>query len=89
MITLNTNTETNTICDIPVNISVEVGNKIITFKELSELNINSIISLDKIAGENYSIYANGKKIGTGTIVVVNECLGVKIVDLNFDDNKQL
>jgi two-component system chemotaxis response regulator CheY len=41
----------------------------------------SVIELDKLVGEALDILANGKKIATGEVVVVDENYGIKITDI--------
>jgi flagellar motor switch protein FliN len=69
------------LLDIPVEISVEIGRTKMAIGELLSLSKGSIIELNKIAGESVDIYVNGKLLGKGEIVVVNERLGVRIMDI--------
>jgi flagellar motor switch protein FliN/FliY len=69
------------LLDIPVEISVEIGRTKMAIGELLSLSKGSIIELDKVAGESVDIYVNGKLLGKGEIVVVNERLGVRIMDI--------
>jgi flagellar motor switch protein FliN len=71
----------DSLLDIPVEISVEIGRTKMVIGELLSLSKGSIIELNKIAGESVDIYVNGKLLGKGEIVVVNERLGVRIMDI--------
>ena len=67
--------------DIPIRITIELGSVIIDIKKLEELGEGSIIELDKLAGEPVGILANGQKIGTGEVVVIDENFGVRVVQI--------
>lgn len=69
------------LMDIPVEISVEIGRTKMAIGELLSLSKGSIIELNKIAGESVDIFVNGKLLGKGEIVIVNERLGVRIMEI--------
>jgi len=69
------------LLDIPVDISVEIGRTKMTIGELLSLAKGSTLELNKIAGESVDIYVNEKLLGKGDIVVVNERLGVRINEI--------
>ena len=69
------------ILDIPVNISMEVGNTEITIRNLLQLNQGSVIELDRLAGEPLDVLVNGTLIAHGEVVVVNEKFGIRMTDV--------
>jgi flagellar motor switch protein FliN len=71
----------DSLLDISVEISVEIGRTKMPIGQLLSLSKGSIIELNKIAGESVDILVNGKLLGKGEIVVVNERLGVRIVEI--------
>jgi flagellar motor switch protein FliN len=71
----------DSLLDIPVEISVEIGRTKMAIGELLSLSKGSIIELNKIAGESVEIYVNDRLLGKGDIVVVNERLGVRITEI--------
>ncbi|HEY3277597.1 MAG TPA: flagellar motor switch protein FliN [Syntrophorhabdaceae bacterium] len=71
----------DSLLDIAVEISVEIGRTKMPIGQLLSLSKGSIIELNKIAGESVDILVNGKLLGKGEIVVVNERLGVRIVEI--------
>lgn len=71
----------DSLLDIPVEISVEIGRARMAIGELLSLSKGSIIELDKIAGESVDIFVNGRLLGKGEIVVVNERLGARITEI--------
>lgn len=69
------------ILDIPVRISMEVGNTDITIRNLLQLNQGSVIELDRLAGEPLDVLVNGTLIAHGEVVVVNEKFGIRMTDV--------
>ena len=55
------------ILDIPVSISMEVGNADITIRNLLQLNQGSVIELDRLAGEPLDVLVNGTLIAHGAV----------------------
>ena len=53
------------ILDIPVTISMEVGNTQIPIRNLLQLNQGSVIELDRLAGEPLDVLVNGTLIAHG------------------------
>lgn len=69
------------ILDIPVRISMEVGNTQISIRNLLQLNQGSVIELDRLAGEPLDVLVNGTLIAHGEVVVVNEKFGIRMTDV--------
>ena len=69
------------IMDIPVKISMEVGNSEISIRNLLQLNQGSVIELDRLAGEPLDILVNGTLIAHGEVVVVNDKFGIRMTDV--------
>ena len=66
------------ILDIPVTISMEVGNTQIAIRNLLQLNQGSVIELDRLAGEPLDVLVNGTLIAHGEVVMVNEKFGIRL-----------
>jgi flagellar motor switch protein FliN/FliY len=71
----------NRIMDIPVDVHVELGSTEIPIREILKLASGAVIELDRLAGSPADIVVNGKLIGQGEVVVVNENFGVRITKL--------
>jgi len=69
------------LMDVPMNVSVEIGRKKITLKNILELGTGSIVELDKMANEPVEILVNGKLIAKGGVVVIDDNFGVRITDI--------
>ena len=71
----------DTILDIPVNISMEVGKSSISIRNLLQLNQGSVVELDRVAGESLDVLVNGTLIAHGEVVVVNDKFGIRLTDV--------
>ena len=71
----------DTILDIPVTISMEVGRTNINIRNLLQLNQGSVVELDRIAGEALDVLVNGTLIAHGEVVVVNDKFGIRLTDV--------
>lgn len=71
----------DTILDIPVNISMEVGRSKISIRNLLQLNQGSVVELDRVAGEPLDVLVNGTLIAHGEVVVVNDKFGIRLTDV--------
>lgn len=69
------------VLDIPVRLSMEVGNTNITIRKLLQLNKGSIVELTRTAGEPLDVLVNGTLVAQGEVVVVNEKFGVRLLDV--------
>jgi flagellar motor switch protein FliN/FliY len=69
------------LMDIQVEITVEIGRAKMPIGDLLALAKGSIVELNKIAGESVDIFVNDKLLGRGEIVVVNERLGVRVLEI--------
>lgn len=69
------------IMDIPVQLTVELGRTQMKVREIMELTVGSVIELEKAVEEPVELYVNGRLIGKGEVVVVDESLGIKITEV--------
>ena len=71
----------DSILDIPVTISMEVGRSKINIRNLLQLNQGSVVELDRVAGEPLDVLVNGTLIAHGEVVVVNDKFGIRLTDV--------
>ena len=69
------------ILDIPVNVSVELGRTRLEVNEILQLGQGSVLELEKLAGEQLEVLVQGRPIGKGEVVVVNEKFGIRLTDI--------
>ena len=71
--------------DVPVEVEVELDRRLLTVREILELNPGSVISMTRSAGENIDLYVGGKLVGYGEIVLIENNIGVRITDFKIED----
>jgi flagellar motor switch protein FliN/FliY len=71
----------DSILDVPVTISMEIGRTRINIRNLLQLNQGSVVELDRVAGEPMDVLVNGTLIAQGEVVVVNEKFGIRLTDV--------
>lgn len=69
------------ILDIPVSISVVIGNTTMNIRNLLQLNQGSVVELDRLAGESLDVMVNGTLVAHGEVVVVNDKFGIRLTDV--------
>jgi len=69
------------ILDIPVGITVELGSTRLSIQEILRLSAGSVIELNRLAGQPVDIMANGKLIGQGDVVVLEDTVGSRVTRL--------
>jgi len=69
------------LLDVPLKVSVQLGNTKMLIKDLLRLGPGSVLELPKVAGDPMDICIGEKLIARGDIVVVNEMFGVRITDI--------
>lgn len=71
---------------IPVTLTLEVASVEISLAELINVNNDSVLELDKMAGEPLDVKVNGILLGKAEVVVINDKYGLRIIEFN---NKEL
>ncbi|MDZ7754138.1 MAG: flagellar motor switch protein FliN [Gammaproteobacteria bacterium] len=69
------------VLDIPVTLSMEIGRTRLSIRNLLQLNQGSVVELDRLAGEPMDVMVNGTLIAHGEVVVVNDKFGVRLTDV--------
>ncbi|MBL8265464.1 MAG: FliM/FliN family flagellar motor switch protein [Steroidobacter sp.] len=67
---------------IPVTLTLEVGSAKLSLQDLAEIERNSVVELDTLAGEPLTIKVNGTAIGRAEVVVSGENYGLKVIELS-------
>jgi len=66
------------VLDISVPVTVELGHTRMKIADLLSLHSGAVIELDRRAGEPVDLLVNGKLIGQGEVVVVEDSFGIRI-----------
>jgi len=64
--------------DVPLALTVVLGNAALTVRQVLDLEEGSLIVLDKLAGEPADLLVNGCRMGQGEVLVINEVFGVRV-----------
>ena len=73
------------LLDVPVHVDVELDRRLMSVREVLDLEVNSVLKLNRSAGENLDIRLGGALIGCGEIVVAESITGVRITDFQGDE----
>ncbi len=82
------NQNLNILLDVKLQLTVELGRTELPIKKVLELTKGSIVTLNKAAGEPVELYANGKLIAYGEVVVIEDNFGLRITHIT-DPTKRL
>ena len=82
------NQNLNILLDVKLQLTVELGKTELPIKKVLELTKGSIVTLNKAAGEPVELYANGKLIAYGEVVVIEDNFGLGITHIT-DPAKRL
>jgi len=69
------------IIDVPLNVTVVLGRAKKSIKEILDMNLGSVIVLDRLAGEMVDVMVNGKMFARGEVVVIDDNYGVRITEV--------
>ncbi|HYG23411.1 MAG TPA: flagellar motor switch protein FliN [Verrucomicrobiae bacterium] len=71
----------NLVLDVPVSLTIELGSCQLPMKDVLQLNVGSVVQLDKPADAPVELSVNGKLIARGEVVVIEDRFGVKITEV--------
>jgi len=73
--------------DVPLRISVQLGQCQLKMEDILKLSKGSIIGIDKLAGEPLEFYIGHRLAAKGEVVVLNEKYGLRLTDIIDPENK--
>ncbi|HTQ56771.1 MAG TPA: FliM/FliN family flagellar motor switch protein [Bryobacteraceae bacterium] len=68
--------------DVPVIIEARVGSRAISVQEVLALKPDSVLSLEKPAGEALDLIAGNTRLGSAEVVVIDNRLALRITDFD-------
>lgn len=68
--------------DVPLPVNIELDRRVLTVREVLQLNVNSTLRMNRSAGENLDLLIGGALIGFGEIVISETTTGFRITDFN-------
>ena len=79
--TAATEVNLDSILDVTVSLSVEVGRTRMSIRSLLQLAQGSVVELERMAGEALDVYVNGTLLAKGEVVVKSERMGVRLTEI--------
>jgi flagellar motor switch protein FliN/FliY len=72
--------------DVSLQVRIELGRTKMLVEDVLKLNADSVVELDKAAGDPVDIYVNGRRIARGEVLVLNENFCVRVSEIleSFD-----
>ena len=67
--------------DVKLKVKVELGRTMMYVEDVLRLNENSIIELDKLAGDPVDIFVNDRPVARGEVLVVNDNFCVRVSEI--------
>ena len=78
--TLTAVEEVKLYLDIPLDVEVELDRRILTVRQILELDRGSVVRMNRSAGENLDVRIGGALVGFGEIVVNETTTGIRLTD---------
>jgi flagellar motor switch protein FliN/FliY len=69
------------VLNVPVRLTVRIGQAQLTLAELVELGPGSLVTLDRNAHEPADIFVNGRLVARGEVVTIDEKYAVRISEV--------
>ncbi len=73
------------LSDVPLDLSVEIGQTVMSVREILGLQVGTTVEFTKVVGEPMDITVSERLMARGEIVVVNERYGVRISEVTRPD----
>ena len=71
--------------DTRIGLDVELDRKIMTLRELMQIEVGGVLRMTRSAGENIDIRVDGTVIGFGEIVIIEDAMGIRVSDFQTDE----
>ncbi len=67
--------------DVQLDLSIELGRTHMYMEDILKLRKGAVVPLDKLAGDPVDVYANGRLIARGEVLVLNDNFCVRVAEL--------
>jgi flagellar motor switch protein FliN/FliY len=71
--------------DVQLDLKIELGRTHMYLEDVLRLKEGAVVTLDKLAGDPVDIYANGRLIARGEVLVLNDSFCVRVAELVAGD----
>ncbi|MCB1192880.1 MAG: flagellar motor switch protein FliN [Leptospiraceae bacterium] len=75
------NANLNLLMDVTMALTVELGRKDMFIRDVLQLAEGSLVELDKTVGEELDLLVNGKLIGRGKLIIMDDYYGIRITHM--------
>ncbi len=69
------------LSDVNLSVRIELGRTKMLVEDVLRLNTDSVVELDKAAGDPVDIYVNGRRVARGEVLVLNENFCVRVSEI--------
>ncbi|MCU0824357.1 MAG: flagellar motor switch protein FliN [Leptospira sp.] len=77
----NNTANLNLLLDVTLQLTIELGRTTMFIKDVLQLTEGTVVELDKNVGEELDILANGKLVGRGKLIVLDDYYGIQITQI--------
>ena len=67
--------------DVQLDLTIELGRTHMKLEEVLKLKKGAVVPLEKLAGDPADIYANGRLVARGEVLVLNDNFCVRVAEL--------
>jgi flagellar motor switch protein FliN len=71
--------------DIPIGLEIELDRKVMSLRELLDIETGGVLRMSRSAGENIDLLLEGVRIGFGEIVIIDDTMGVRVTGFDHED----
>jgi flagellar motor switch protein FliN/FliY len=71
----------NLLMDVTMSLTIELGRTNMLIKDVLQLSEGAVVELDKMAGEDLDLLANGKLVGRGKIIIIDDYYGIQVTHI--------
>lgn len=77
-------TEVLPLVEVSLEVEVELARRVMTLGDILDLDVGSVIRMNRSAGENIDFSIGGALVGFGEIVIIEDTMGIRITDFNTE-----
>jgi flagellar motor switch protein FliN/FliY len=71
--------------DVQLDLKIELGRTRMYLEDVLRLKEGAVVTLDKLAGDPVDVYANGRLVARGEVLVLNDNFCVRVAELIAGD----
>ncbi len=77
----------NSLLDVKVTVTVELGRAAIPIADVLKLNVGSVLELDRPVSEPVEVMVQGVRFARGEVVVVDDRFGIRLKEITVTKPK--